>query len=151
MPEAAGGRKEGALGGLRLTPQRKAILAAVREGGRHPEAGEIYERVRRQLPHISLGTVYRNLAQLSEAGLVVELNIGRASRWDGQPAPHDHLICRRCGHIEDIDIGREGCDLDAIARRVSGFIIEGHRLQFEGLCPACQRRELDQSAHATDV
>ena len=125
--------------GFRLTPQRRAILRVLRASDRHPDAGWIYEQVRKELPNISLGTVYRNLAQLGEAGEVVELGLGRARRWDGNIAPHEHIVCRRCGVVEDVDILRGGRDLDAMAAKASGFVVQSRQLQFEGICPRCQR------------
>ena len=124
---------------LRLTPQRLEILRALRGMPRHPDASEVFERVRRELPHISLATVYRNLAQLSQVGLVQELSIGRARRWDARLDPHEHVVCRRCGRVADLDIADETQRLEVLANRASGFVVEGHQARFEGLCLDCQR------------
>jgi Fur family transcriptional regulator, peroxide stress response regulator len=141
--------KEHDLSRLRLTPQRRAILRVLRASTEHPEAGWIYEQVRKELPRISLGTVYRNLAQLAETGLVVELEVGGARRWDGQVRPHDHIVCLRCGTVEDLDVVAGRDRLEERVRQSSGFVVYSHQLHFQGLCPRCQREEaLDTSSEA---
>jgi Fur family transcriptional regulator, peroxide stress response regulator len=149
MSTSADHRKEHDLSGLRLTTQRRAILRILRASTEHPEAGWIYEQVRKELPRISLGTVYRNLAQLAETGLVVELDVGRARRWDGQVKPHDHIVCLRCGTVEDLDVVYDRERLEEMASESSGFVAYSHQLHFQGLCPRCQREEaLNTSAEA---
>jgi Fur family ferric uptake transcriptional regulator len=123
---------------VRMTRQREAILQALREGGGHPTADEIHERVRVSLPHISLGTVYRNLALLSQAGLIRHLELGgEPSRFDGDLHPHYHVRCRRCGRVADAPMGTRH-DLDDAAREVSDYEVFSHRLEFIGLCPNCR-------------
>ena len=149
MSASADYRKERDLSGLRLTPQRRAILRILRASTEHPEAGWIYEQVRKELPRISLGTVYRNLGQLAEMGLVVELDVGRARRWDGQVEPHDHIVCLRCGTVEDLEALGDRDRLEERVRQSSGFVVYSHQLHFQGLCPRCQREEAsDTSAEA---
>ena len=127
------------LQGLRLTQRRMAILEVLRSTSVHPEASWVYEEVRKTLPHISLGTVYRNLAKLAEAGLVMELKgEQRASHWDGRTTPHGHVVCNRCGKIVDLEIAPLTGDLESKVAEISGFTILGHRLQFEGVCPECK-------------
>ena len=125
--------------GLRLTPQRRAILEVLRGTDRHPEASWIYQEVRKRLPSISLGTVYRNLVRLAEAGLIRELVLGtQPSHWDGRPSPHYHVMCLRCHRIVDVELPGLATELEARAARVSNFAIQGHTLHFVGLCPLCQ-------------
>jgi Fe2+ or Zn2+ uptake regulation protein len=138
MSASTNDRKEQNLSGLRLTPQRRAILRALQSSVEHPDAVWVYEQVRRELPRVSLGTVYRNLAQLHEAGLVIELDIGRARRWDGRVTPHEHIVCQCCGAVQDLDILRGRDRLEDMAARSSGFLVRSYQLHFEGLCPHCQ-------------
>ena len=149
MSVSADHRKEYDLSGLRLTAQRRAILCVLRATTEHPEAGWIYEQVRKELPRISLATVYRNLAQLVETGLVTELDVGGARRWDGQVKPHDHIVCLRCGSVEDLDVLVDRERLEERVSQSSGFIVYTHQLYLQGLCPRCQREEaLDTSTEA---
>lgn len=124
--------------GYRLTRPREAILELLRATSAHPQADWIYEQVRKQLPHISLGTVYRTLHVLAEAGCIQELRFGSGqAHYDGNVQMHYHLICTRCGAWEDLDmpLARE---LEQVAAQRSGYRITGHRLEFYGLCRRCQ-------------
>jgi Fe2+ or Zn2+ uptake regulation protein len=130
----------------RSTAQRRAILEVLRcSEVDHPTAQEVYEQVRKRIPNISLGTVYRALAFLSDRGDVsrVEVAVPRA-RFDHTTDEHAHIICLECGRIEDLDLksGREtddGCmtALLASARRCTGFSIPDQGVLLRGLCPDC--------------
>jgi Fe2+ or Zn2+ uptake regulation protein len=122
---------------LRLTPQRLAILEVLRATTCHPDASWVHQEVRKRLPRISLGTVYRNLAQLAEAGLIRELLVEQTSHWDGTTAPHDHVLCLLCGRIGDVRLPAVFQGLDQAAARSSCFTVLRHQLQFVGTCPAC--------------
>ncbi len=123
---------------VRLTPQRTAILDVLRATDTHPDACWVYTEVRKRLPHISLGTVYRNLTRLAEAGLIVKLELeGQASRWDARTNAHDHVVCSRCGRVADIERVSLPIILQDHIVASSGFIIEGYSLQCYGLCPEC--------------
>lgn len=124
----------------RNTRQRQLILEELRKLSSHPTAVGLYEIVRRRLPRISLGTVYRNLELLSQAGLIRRLEFtGAESRFDGNPGPHDHLRCIGCGRVDDIDELPLELPL-ANDDGPGGFEILGRRLELLGLCPACQCR-----------
>ncbi len=125
---------------LRMTRQRRLILAEFRRPGRHLTADEVYARIRRRLANISLGTVYRNLEILSQAGRIKKLHIGGGQKqYDGGLHPHYHIRCIRCGRISDVPAEPFG-DLEATAGKTSKFRISGHQLEFEGLCPICRKR-----------
>jgi len=123
--------------GYRLTPQRLAILRALIGSHQHPSVEQIYRQVRQDFPTTSLATVYNTLECLKSLGEVLELPLGGGSRYDGRkPEPHAHLICTACGRIEDLDI-----DLGGITQAVAqerGYTEVRHRLEFYGICPACQ-------------
>ncbi|MBK8167523.1 MAG: transcriptional repressor [bacterium] len=109
-----------------------AELAASRE---HLTAAEIFDRVRRTLPRISLGTVYRNLEVLVSEGRVVKLPGSEpGARYDGAPAPHDHIRCRRCGNVSDVPSQA----LPVPEQVPPGFLIESRRLEYVGLCADCR-------------
>ncbi len=125
---------------VRHTYQRHVIMDALSEAGTHLSAYDIYNAVKKQIPQISFGTVYRNLNFLKEQGLVIELAIGRqASLWDGNTTPHYHFVCADCGEISDlfvdIDKGLEG----RVAQQ-TGLKILGHRLELYGLCSGCNSK-----------
>ena len=125
-------------GKLRMTRQRQVILEELRQVTSHPTASEIHTMVRKRLPRISLGTVYRNLDILSEQGLVRKMATGTAARrYDGDIGNHYHLCCVRCGLVEDIPPGMVSVAGEHIGNQ-SGFEVVGHRLKFLGLCPRCR-------------
>src|SRR5579859_1332045 len=84
--------------GGKITPQRLFLFRALEHAHRHPSAEDLYEEVRAELPMLSLGTVYKTLAELVDLGEVqtVETGDGRA-RYDPNTEPHAHLLCRVCG------------------------------------------------------
>ncbi len=123
--------------GLRMTPQRQTILEELRKAHSHPPADEIYERVRRRLPRISLGTIYRNLEILVEQGMVNKLEYGGFQRrYDGRLERHYHVRCARCGSVEDVEAEQLRQVEQGISRKTD-YTITGHRLEFIGFCPAC--------------
>jgi Fur family ferric uptake transcriptional regulator len=120
-----------------MTRQRRVILEELRNVKTHPSADEIYEIVRKRLPRISLGTVYRNLEILSESGDIQKLEPGCSlKRFDGNPTAHCHIRCVRCDRIADAPMVP---DLEIDLERVNStdFEIIGHRLEFLGVCPTC--------------
>src|SRR5262245_50548168 len=87
--------------GLRLTGPRRVVLEVVRGTESHPTAGAVHRMVRRRLPRVSLGTVYRNLRLLVAQGLVKEVP-GPYARFDGNTSEHHHFTCLGCGRIADV-------------------------------------------------
>ena len=88
--------------------QREAILNVLRATDTHPTAAWIYGRVREQIPNISLGTVYRNLAALSQSGDILSINVGDGQEhYDGDIKSHLHLHCRTCGNIADLSLNED--------------------------------------------
>ncbi len=125
---------------LRLTPQRQAVLDALRSSPDHPTAQDVLDRVRRTSPGIGAATVYRTLNLLVEQGHALELDLGdTAARYDANTSRHDHVVCERCGAASDVDAPLPARLADRVAE-VSGFRITGHDLRFRGLCPTCQSR-----------
>jgi Fur family ferric uptake transcriptional regulator len=125
----------------RNTRQREVILEELCNLPVHPAATEVYDAVRRRLPKISLGTVYRNLDLLARMGIIQKLEFaGAETRFDGNRRPHDHVRCLRCGRIGDL----AGPPLELSPRNrddFAGYEVLGHRLQYVGICPSCQAAE----------
>ncbi len=122
----------------RNTRQRQVILEELQKLTSHPTAATLYEIVRRRLPKVSLGTVYRNLDLLTQMGMVGKLEFsGGEARFDGDLACHDHVRCVRCGRLDDV----QGEPLDLPEKQYQncdGYEIVGHRLELLGICAACQ-------------
>lgn len=130
---------------VRNTKQRQAILEAIERHGGHLTADEIYRLVKRRFPRLSLGTVYRNLRLLVAQGDLRELDFGmRGAYFEITKDSHYHLICRVCGKIADADIPVERGLQSAVgqASNLGGFSIEEHRLDFIGVCAACQSKPM---------
>lgn len=128
---------------LAITRQRRVILEELGSVSSHPTADEVHAMVRRRLPRISLGTVYRNLEILSERGLIQRLHTGGAQmRFDGNPERHCHVRCTRCGRVGDISTQPIGNLADAVSES-SGYEVTGYHLEFAGVCPDCAGSECE--------
>jgi Fe2+ or Zn2+ uptake regulation protein len=120
-----------------MTRQRQVILEELRKVNTHPRADEIYEIVRKRLPRISLGTVYRNLEIFSECGEIQKLELGCSlNRFDGVAQDHYHIRCLDCDRVIDSPPGFDVCITHEPAENTD-FKIIGHKLVFIGICPAC--------------
>lgn len=121
----------------RMTRQKRVILKVLRSTKSHPTADWIYEQARKEIPDISLGTVYRNLNLLKEAGEIMELSYGSTyRRFDGNPENHYHFHCQECGKVIDIDLPMQ-YDLDEYIKKNQGHLVKTHRLEFYGICKEC--------------
>jgi Fur family peroxide stress response transcriptional regulator len=125
-------------GGLRCTAQRYAVMAFLMEQTGHPTAVEILEAVNRLDPRSSRATIYNNLRDLVQAGLVREVAVeGRAARFDAKGMRHHHFICDHCGNVEDVD----WYDVPRPAAASLGKrVLRECELIFRGLCIRCARR-----------
>ena len=125
--------------GTRRSQQREVILEELRKLKSHPRSDELYLLVRQRLPHLSLGTVYRNLDRLQREGSALEIYCGDFVRYDGNVLPHDHFMCRRCRRVWDVDSGPDGHPEQTLAPE-SGFQVEGHYTIYHGLCADCRQQ-----------
>jgi|AMFO01.1.fsa_nt_gi Fe2+/Zn2+ uptake regulation proteins len=124
----------------RETRQRRLVLKTLRATKSHPTAEWLFEQVRREMPTISLGTVYRNLNILRDEGRIRELRVaGRTARWDADLSPHGHFVCTSCGEIRDVT-GLKPHDWRDLKDLV-GCEVTHQRTEFYGLCPGCLARE----------
>jgi Fur family ferric uptake transcriptional regulator len=122
---------------MRLTSQRQVILEELKKVKSHPTANEIYDMVRKRLPRIGLGTVYRNLDLLAERGIINKLDVcGEQKRFDGNISPHYHIRCNQCNRVEDIFIERD-MELEKNAASSCNYKILDHHVQFSGICSKC--------------
>lgn len=132
----------------RLTKQRKIILETLRGVTSHPTADEVYDMVRKNLPKISLGTVYRNLEVLSADGLIQTVRApGGQKRFDADTRPHHHVVCIHCGAVGDV-FNVKDTPFDE-TQLMSDFAILGQTIFFYGVCPRCQQSREDHSPAGT--
>lgn len=131
--------------GVRLTPQRRAVLEALRDSPDHPTAAELLVRVRRRHPGVGAATVYRTLDLLTSLGLADQLTVeGTGTRFDPTAARHDHLVCDRCGRVDDVDLPAPRLsELDD----GSGFLVTGYDLTVHGVCSECRQTAPDPPPH----
>lgn len=127
--------------GLRISPQRRAILEVLAESPGHPSAEAVYRIVLPRFPDMSLATVYKTIAELKRHGEVLELQFSdRDNRYDGLcPVPHPHLICLGCGAIVDPSLPVLEGMAETLAA-TTGYLVTSHRLDFYGLCPVCREQ-----------
>ena len=125
--------------GHRLTPQRMIVLEAIDASDDHISADEIYRQALVKYPYMNISTVYRTLELLTELGLASETDLGRG-RLCYHPlgkAQHHHLVCRKCGKVEDIDVSVVNRLQDDIRVRY-GFEAELEHIALFGTCAACR-------------
>ena len=125
--------------GLKLTPQRLAILGYLEGNKEHPSAEEIFRAVSDKYPTMSFATVYNTLAALSKKGNILELTIDPDKRrYDPNTENHNHLICISCKKIVDICL-----DYKVVVPESLGydFEITGNHIEFYGICPACKQQK----------
>jgi Fe2+ or Zn2+ uptake regulation protein len=123
-----------------MTNQREMILRELKKSKKHLTADELYERVKKFMPRISLATVYRNLEILSDVKMIRKLEIsGRQKRFDSELEEHDHIYCVQCHRIENLDIGDDEINLGDV--NMKGYAVSGRRLEVTGLCPKCQKKQ----------
>ena len=116
--------------------QREALFNLLSSTNTHPTAAWLYDQLRKDFPHLSQGTVYRNLNILAEQKRIKVINVdGTFAHFDADMSVHNHVICTRCGKVEDAFMPSDA--------EISGYRIDSHRFDFFGLCPECQCLEHD--------
>ena len=122
--------------GLKVTPQRQSIFRALHGSAMHPTAEGVYATVSREMPTISLRTVYQTLNDLAAMGEIVALDVGTGSvRFDPHIGPHHHLVCEACGKVQDVEAEFPGVALPPAAG--AGFRVTSTEIVFRGRCHDC--------------
>ncbi len=130
---------------MRLTTQRQIILEELGKVTSHPTANEVYDMVRRRLPRIGLGTVYRNLELMSDVGIILKLEVGGTQkRFDATVEPHYHIRCSSCGKVNDINIAVQA-QINQVAEEASNYRILGHHIEFSGICKNCLEEDQEKA------
>lgn len=127
-----------------MTPCRKhskkrdALLEVIRSTKDHPGAQWVYDRLKPEIPGLSLGTVYRNIKVLREAGELISVGeVNGEERFDGRTAPHLHAVCKKCGAIKDLP----DTELpEAFTISLPGFILDMQSTVFYGTCALCSAK-----------
>jgi Fe2+ or Zn2+ uptake regulation protein len=117
---------------------KKIILDILKKNPVHPNVYELYQLVKAEYPRIGMATVYRNLDEMAGKGMVLKFNTGaQFDRFDGTVKEHYHMVCNNCGKVIDIpaDIAEK---INEKTEKLTGNIITGHKLTFEGICKECQ-------------
>jgi len=124
--------------GHKITAQRQCIFRALDGDVTHPSAERVYEKVRLEMPNVSLKTVYQTLHDLAELGAISMLDVGTGSaRFDPNvETPHHHLVCRSCGKVRDLTA--DFPSLTVSRRAAKGFAVDSAEVVFRGLCDECR-------------
>ena len=127
--------------GVRITPQRRAVLKFMIDADNHPTADDVYQALAPDHPSMSVATIYNNLKLFKETGLIKELTYGDASsRFDFNSDKHYHIICSNCGKITDFHIsGLE--EVERMAANSTNYSVSHHRLELYGTCDKCKQAE----------
>jgi Fur family peroxide stress response transcriptional regulator len=126
--------------GLKMTPQRIAIVRLFAEDESHPTAQDLFERLRPAFPSMSFATVYNTLDALARAGLSSTIRLGQAARFDPNTAPHHHTVCDTCGDVRDVPATDPGSPNDLRLPNVAGaprFAVRVVERVYRGTCASC--------------
>ncbi|MEE9167328.1 MAG: transcriptional repressor [Candidatus Neomarinimicrobiota bacterium] len=121
---------------MRYSRQREQILKVVRSTDTHPAADWVYRRVRKRVPSISLGTVYRNLKQLVDGNLIQTLVLDGVAHYDRDLHDHEHFCCNRCGMVFDLDLHLEEV-LSGWKTKLE-HDVQRYELRVNGVCGTCR-------------
>ena len=128
---------------MKYSRQREALLDVLKSTTSHPTAYWVYEELKKDFPNISLGTVYRNLALLTERGDILKLDVSSGmERYDGFTHKHSHFVCRCCQDIIDISLPQADKFCDVVSKE-TGCDVESHSLTFYGLCNKCKSIDIN--------
>ena len=125
--------------GLKVTPQRRAILKLLQGNRLHPSAERIFFKISKEYPGMSFATVYNTLSKLVEAGKIQELDVDPdRKRFDPCVSPHCHFYCKVCGKVFDVV-----CDTSSLmvnTKKNNGHQIDGVQVNFKGVCKGCRTK-----------
>ena len=125
------------MSSLKYSRQREAVRNLLANRTDHPTADTVYSCLRTEFPHISLGTVYRNLSLLADLGEITRISAGNgAEHFDGNISPHQHFICSRCGRIYDMHMEHVDTLIRAVEEAAPGTI-DSFQMNFFGVCSDC--------------
>ena len=122
--------------------KRDAILTCLRQTSVHPSAEWIYAQLKPDIPDLSIGTVYRNLALFKEKGMIISVGtVKGVERFDGNTEPHVHFVCTSCQAVTDLPQIQIPQQLQSKVEEISGGQVSDCQLSFTGTCQSCCRNE----------
>ena len=130
---------------LRYSRQRELIVRNLKNRSDHPSADMVYASVREQMPHISLGTVYRNLKDMTACGEAISFMVDGKEHFDGRNTPHIHLCCSRCGSIVERLVIPEELQL------LAGDSFKVENVVLQGICESCRQKEVEDREKVKDA
>lgn len=123
---------------MKFSKQRELILNEVRNNHLHPTADIIYTNLKKDNPGLSLGTVYRNLSQLTEHGFISKLSMpNQSDRFDMNTKPHAHLICEICNNIFDIESSYIDTFINDLSKK-EDIEVSNYDIILKGICNNCK-------------
>jgi len=124
---------------MRYSHQRERIFRAVMESCEHPTANMVYEQLKTDMPRLSLGTVYRNLNQLADAGRLKKIPLADGScRFDKTKEAHSHIVCEQCGAVSDVHLPSFQALGEAIESETD-FVLKSYDVVLRGVCLRCRQ------------
>jgi len=121
----------------RNTVQRQIILDTLKGLDTHPTAEDLHNEIQKKYPSIGMATVYRNLRQLTESGLVLQIaTLDGVARYDGCVDTHYHFHCKICGGAFDLELELVDGMEEAVENKY-GHRVDGHEVAFMGACARC--------------
>lgn len=121
-----------------MTKQRQLIWNIIQQSCEHMTADEIYQLAKRQIPSIAIGTVYRNLKLMAQAGEILRLNMQDSpDRYDKTRICHEHLTCKYCGKLKDVQVH----NLKEILEQQIVETLDSYHLNMYYVCPECYNEE----------
>ena len=126
---------------MNFSKQREEILETLQENVVHPTAEYLYDVLKKKNPRMSLATLYRNLNQLADAGMIKKIDgLETSAHFDHNIHEHYHFICDNCKRVFDVN-ARVAPDIVEKAEGETGFMIKGHDIVFHGLCRECRYKK----------
>ena len=123
---------------MKYSKQREALLSLLKSTTSHPCADWLYTELRKEFPNISLGTVYRNLSQLTESGAILKIQTAsNREHFDGRTHEHCHFVCGECERIYDVELNIAE-KLNGVVEEMLGARVDSHSLVFYGVCSECK-------------
>ena len=124
----------------RKSAQREVIYKAIKSSSAHPTAAELYAGLKKHIPSLSLGNLYRNIKILIEEGRIKASEFRDGfEHYDAVTAPHYHFVCDCCGKISDLDIPVQEHVLE-YAKKKTGIKLTGYTIQYFGICGKCLKK-----------
>lgn len=126
----------------RFSKKRQSIAECFKNTNEHPSAEAVYLKLKAEYPSLSLATVYRNIKELEEEGIIRSVGkVSEKERFDGNTAPHSHAVCSVCGKVIDIFDIPFPKEISEKAASETGFSVRYAEMRFSGVCPECRKKE----------